>query len=151
VLVPDWSTSPPQASVKVGVRFSVSAVVIQEQPYQCNQGAMSNDFTWAATDSSVLVFEGKTPSARPHRGSARRSARPPGGRARRVRPPRARPLPDGFNRSVLVIATALTYLGMTGEEAVGHLRECRPGALFNENFAAHVAGLPARRIRVEIL
>jgi hypothetical protein len=40
---------------------------------------------------------------------------------------------------------------MTGEEAVGHLRECRPGALFNENFAAHVAGLPARRIRVEIL
>ena len=65
VLVPDWSTSPPQASVKVGVRFSVSAVVIQEQPYQCNQGAMSNDFTWAATDSSVLVFEGKTtPSSR---------------------------------------------------------------------------------------
>ena len=49
----------------------------------------------------------------------------------------------GFNRSVLVIATALTYLGMTGEQALGHLRECRPGALFNENFAAHVLGLPA--------
>jgi protein-tyrosine phosphatase len=57
----------------------------------------------------------------------------------------------GFNRSVLVIATALTYLGMTGEQALGHLRECRPGALFNENFAAHVLTLPARRMRVETL
>ena len=55
----------------------------------------------------------------------------------------------GFNRSVLVIATALTYLGMTGEQALGHLRLCRPGALFNETFAAHVLDLPARRIRVE--
>jgi protein-tyrosine phosphatase len=57
----------------------------------------------------------------------------------------------GFNRSVLVIATALTYLGMTGEQALGHLRACRPGALFNETFAAHVLELPARRIRVESL
>ncbi len=57
----------------------------------------------------------------------------------------------GFNRSVLVIATALTYMGMTGAAALEHLRERRPGALFNENFAAHVATLPARRIRVEML
>ena len=57
----------------------------------------------------------------------------------------------GFNRSVLVIATALTYLGMTGAAALEHLRERRPGALFNENFANHVATLPARRIRVELL
>ena len=57
----------------------------------------------------------------------------------------------GLNRSVLVIATALTYLGMTGEQAVEHLRGCRPGALFNEVFAAHVLGLPARRILVETL
>lgn len=55
----------------------------------------------------------------------------------------------GFNRSVLVIATALTYLGMTGEQALQHLRELRPGALFNETFAEHVRTLPARRIRVE--
>jgi protein-tyrosine phosphatase len=55
----------------------------------------------------------------------------------------------GLNRSVLVIATALTYLGMTGEQALSHLRECRPGALFNDAFAAHVLGLPARRLRVE--
>lgn len=57
----------------------------------------------------------------------------------------------GFNRSVLVIATALTYMGMTGAAALEHLRQRRPGALFNENFAAHVATLPARRIRVEML
>jgi protein-tyrosine phosphatase len=55
----------------------------------------------------------------------------------------------GLNRSVLVIATALTYCGMSGAEALLHLRERRPGALFNDSFAAHVAGLPARRIRVE--
>ena len=57
----------------------------------------------------------------------------------------------GLNRSVLVIATALTYCGMSGAEAMLHLRECRPGALFNESFAAHVAALPARRIRVETI
>ena len=55
----------------------------------------------------------------------------------------------GFNRSVLVIATALTHLGMSGEQALQHLRELRPGALFNETFAEHVRTLPARRIRVE--
>ena len=55
----------------------------------------------------------------------------------------------GFNRSVLVIATALTHLGMSGEQALHHLRELRPGALFNETFADHVRTLPARRIRVE--
>jgi protein-tyrosine phosphatase len=55
----------------------------------------------------------------------------------------------GFNRSVLVIATALTHLGMTGEQALLHLRALRPGALFNETFAEHVRTLPARRIRVE--
>jgi protein-tyrosine phosphatase len=57
----------------------------------------------------------------------------------------------GFNRSVLVIATALTYLGMTGVAALTHLRERRPGALFNETFATHVAALPARRVRVETI
>ncbi|HEY5906703.1 MAG TPA: dual specificity protein phosphatase family protein, partial [Vicinamibacteria bacterium] len=56
----------------------------------------------------------------------------------------------GFNRSVLVIATALTYLGLSGAEAVDHVRGLRPGALFNEVFAEHVRKLPARRIRVEL-
>ena len=49
----------------------------------------------------------------------------------------------GFNRSNLVIATALTYLGMTGEQALEHLQRIRPGALYNENFAEYVRGLPA--------
>jgi hypothetical protein len=33
----------------------------------------------------------------------------------------------------------LTCLGMKGEDAVALLREKRPGALFNENFAAYLA------------
>jgi protein-tyrosine phosphatase len=48
----------------------------------------------------------------------------------------------GFNRSNLVIATALTYLGMSGEEAVTHLQRVRPGALYNEAFADYLKGLP---------
>ena len=55
----------------------------------------------------------------------------------------------GLNRSALVIATALTYMGMNGAQALAHLREIRPGALFNETFAEHVGGLPARRVRLE--
>jgi protein-tyrosine phosphatase len=55
----------------------------------------------------------------------------------------------GFNRSNLVIATALTYLGLSGAQALEQIRALRPGALFNEIFAEHVRRLPARRIRVE--
>ena len=50
----------------------------------------------------------------------------------------------GFNRSNLVIATALTYLGMSGAQALAHLQKIRPGALYNENFARYVCGLEAR-------
>jgi protein-tyrosine phosphatase len=53
----------------------------------------------------------------------------------------------GLNRSNLVVATALTYLGMTGEEALQHLRNLRPGALYNELFADHVRALPCRVTR----
>ncbi|MGB7438427.1 MAG: dual specificity protein phosphatase family protein [Candidatus Acidiferrum sp.] len=48
----------------------------------------------------------------------------------------------GFNRSALVAGLVLTYLGMKGADAVALLREKRPGALFNENFAAYLAALP---------
>lgn len=48
----------------------------------------------------------------------------------------------GFNRSALVAGLVLTYLGMKGEDAVTLLREKRPGALFNENFAAYLTALP---------
>ncbi len=53
----------------------------------------------------------------------------------------------GLNRSNLVVATALTYLGMTGAEALQHLRTLRPGALYNELFAEHVRALPCRVTR----
>jgi protein-tyrosine phosphatase len=57
----------------------------------------------------------------------------------------------GFNRSALVIGTALTYMGLSGRQALQDLRRRRPGALFNEVFAAHVESLPPRRISVETL
>ena len=44
----------------------------------------------------------------------------------------------GFNRSALIAGLTLCRLGATGEEAVRRLRACRPGALFNETFAAHL-------------
>jgi len=48
----------------------------------------------------------------------------------------------GFNRSALVAGLVLTYLGIKGADAVALLREKRPGALFNENFAKYLAALP---------
>jgi protein-tyrosine phosphatase len=44
----------------------------------------------------------------------------------------------GFNRSALVAGLILMRLGMSGPEAVRRLRGCRPGALFNQVFAAHL-------------
>jgi protein-tyrosine phosphatase len=48
----------------------------------------------------------------------------------------------GLKRSALVAGLVLTYLGMNGEDAVTLLREKRPGALFNENFAAYLSAVP---------
>jgi protein-tyrosine phosphatase len=50
----------------------------------------------------------------------------------------------GLNRSALMAGLILTYLGMKGEEAVTLLRQKRPGALFNENFADYLAKMPKR-------
>jgi hypothetical protein len=50
----------------------------------------------------------------------------------------------GFNRSALVAGLILVELGMPGPEAVERLRQCRPGALYNDKFAdvlASVTGL----------
>ena len=47
----------------------------------------------------------------------------------------------GFNRSALVAGLILLRLGVSGREAVRRLRACRPGALFNEAFAAHLESL----------
>lgn len=47
----------------------------------------------------------------------------------------------GFNRSALLAGLILRYLGMSGPEVVDHLRQKRPGALFNQIFAAYLASL----------
>lgn len=47
----------------------------------------------------------------------------------------------GFNRSALVAGLILTELGTPGPAAVTRLRERRPGALFNEKFAAFLQAL----------
>jgi protein-tyrosine phosphatase len=49
----------------------------------------------------------------------------------------------GHNRSALLAGVMLTYLGMTGAEAVALLRQKRQGALYNKTFAAYVTSLPA--------
>ena len=42
----------------------------------------------------------------------------------------------GYNRSALIAGLILIELGMPGAEAIARLRERRPGALFNDRFAA---------------
>ena len=49
----------------------------------------------------------------------------------------------GFNRSALVAGRILHHLGMSGPDVVARLRERRPGALFNDVFAEHLASLPS--------
>jgi protein-tyrosine phosphatase len=44
----------------------------------------------------------------------------------------------GFNRSALIAGLILNRLGVAGPDAVRRLRERRPGALFNDVFAAHL-------------
>lgn len=48
----------------------------------------------------------------------------------------------GFNRSALLAGLVLVMNGMSGADAVQHLRSRRPGALFNEVFAEYLASLP---------
>ena len=50
----------------------------------------------------------------------------------------------GLNRSALMAGVILNELGMPGSVAVERLRERRPGALFNDQFAQYLASLPAR-------
>lgn len=47
----------------------------------------------------------------------------------------------GFNRSALIAGVILNKLGMPGPEVVHRLRERRPGALFNDNFAVYLQQL----------
>lgn len=50
----------------------------------------------------------------------------------------------GYNRSALVAGLILCELGMPGPSAVQLLRERRPGALFNDIFAAHLSSFQGR-------
>ena len=50
----------------------------------------------------------------------------------------------GYNRSALVAGLILIELGMTGPDAVSRLRERRPGALFNPNFAQLLESVATR-------
>jgi len=47
----------------------------------------------------------------------------------------------GFNRSALVAGVILHTLGMPGPEIVTRIRDRRPGALFNDRFAAYLESL----------
>lgn len=47
----------------------------------------------------------------------------------------------GFNRSALLAGLILHRLGMPGPATVERLRQRRPGALFNERFAAYLLSL----------
>ena len=47
----------------------------------------------------------------------------------------------GFNRSALVAGVILNKLGLRGPEIVSRIRERRPGALFNDVFAAYLTSL----------
>jgi protein-tyrosine phosphatase len=47
----------------------------------------------------------------------------------------------GYNRSAFLAGLILVELGMPGVEVVARLRERRPGALFNEGFAACLEAL----------
>lgn len=47
----------------------------------------------------------------------------------------------GFNRSALVAGMILVQRGMKGADAVARIRRRRPGALFNETFAAYLESL----------
>ncbi|MBZ5559422.1 MAG: dual specificity protein phosphatase family protein [Acidobacteriia bacterium] len=49
----------------------------------------------------------------------------------------------GYNRSAFVAGLILIELGMPGDAAVARLRERRPGALFNDGFAACLASMNA--------
>ena len=47
----------------------------------------------------------------------------------------------GYNRSALVAGLIMIELGMPGADVVARLRERRPGALFNDGFAAFLEAL----------
>jgi len=54
----------------------------------------------------------------------------------------------GFNRSALVAGLILAKLGIPGPHAVRQIRDRRPGALFNDCFAAYLESLTEKSLSV---
>lgn len=52
----------------------------------------------------------------------------------------------GHNRCALVAGLILTYMGLTGQEAVELIRSKRQGALYNKAFAEYLAAQPAMHL-----
>lgn len=52
----------------------------------------------------------------------------------------------GHNRCALVAGLILTYMGLSGQEAVELIRARRQGALYNKAFAEYIAAQPAMRL-----
>jgi protein-tyrosine phosphatase len=50
----------------------------------------------------------------------------------------------GHNRSALLAGLILTYLGMSGGDAIELIRRHRQGALYNKNFAAYLQDQPGQ-------
>ena len=48
----------------------------------------------------------------------------------------------GHNRSALLAGIILTYMGISGGDAISLIRARRMGALYNKTFAAYLQGLP---------
>src|SRR6185503_11720141 len=53
----------------------------------------------------------------------------------------------GHNRSALVAGTILTYLGVTGADAVTLIRKKRQGALYNKTYSTYLEKLPAQALQ----
>ncbi len=51
----------------------------------------------------------------------------------------------GHNRSALLAGAILTYMGMTGAQAVTLIQQKRQGALYNKVFASYLQSLPSAR------
>ena len=52
----------------------------------------------------------------------------------------------GHNRSALLAGIILTYMGMSGDEAIALIRQRRMGALYNKKFSGYLQGLPGFKI-----
>lgn len=52
----------------------------------------------------------------------------------------------GHNRCALVAGLILTYMGLSGQEAVDLIRSKRQGALYNKAFAEYLVAQPAMRV-----